>query len=690
VKVYGTEDIRNIAFIGHGGTGKTTMAEAVVHTTGLSNRMGRIDDGNTKSDYLEDEQSRQISISSSLLQVEWQGKKINIVDTPGYADFVGEVICGLRAVDTAVIFIDAVQGLEVGTATAWELCEKYDKPVFIVINRAGKEHSKTNEVLASVQERFGIKALPIQIPVNPGPGLNRIVDVVAMKEYTYDLDGDGKGKAGDISPEMSDAAGELHEKLIEAAAESDDTLMEKYFDSGLTPEEISAGVKKAIQSRSFFPIIFADAFTNVGTDLLLNHVKESAPSPADLPPLKAKKHDSEIELNPSNDAPLGVLVFKTVVEQHVGELSLFRIFSGSYNAGDELFNSTHSNSEKSTQIFTLIGNERKEVPSISAGDLGTFVKMKSTKTGDTLCSKQLQFVFPPLEFPAPVMDVAVYPAVKGDEDKVAQGLQKLREEDPSFIVRNDSELKQIILEGLGGLHIDILVDRLKKKFNVDVVLKPPKIPYRETITGKSDEKYRYKKQTGGRGQYGEVHFRMEPLPRGEGFEFVNAIKGGVIPSRFIPAVEKGVIEAMERGPLSRNKVIDLKIELYYGSFHTVDSSELAFKMAASMCFKDCFMKAKPILLEPIYNIEVKVPDAYTGDVMGELSSRRGKIMGMEPQGIFQIVKAQVPLSDLYMYATQLRSLTQGRGAYTRSFSHYEMAPPDIAQKVIEATKEEEE
>ncbi len=690
MKVYDTENIRNIALIGHGASGKTTMAEALIYTTGLTSRLGRIEDGNTKSDYLEDERSRQTSISTSLMQIEWGEKKINIADTPGYADFVGEVICGLRAVDTAMIFIDAMEGLEVGTETAWDLCEKHDKPVFFVINRVGKEHSKTNEVLASVQERFGIKALPIQIPVNPGPGFNQIVDVVSMKQYTYELDGKGRGKAADISDDMSGAAEELHEKLIEAAAESDDSLMEKFFESGLTPEEISGGIKKAIQSRSLFPIIFADAFTNVGSDLLLNHMAESAPSPADMPPAKADKQGDEIELNPSNDAPLAILVFKTVIEPHVGELSLFRVFSGSYEAGDELYNSTHSSSEKSTQIFSIVGNERKEVDSVSAGDMGSFVKMKSTKTGDTLCSKQLQIQLPELEFPNPVMDVAVYPAEKGDEDKVAQGLIKLRDEDPSFVVRNDPELKQIILEGMGGLHIDIIVDRLKKKFNTEVNLKPPKIPYRETITGKADEKYRYKKQTGGRGQYGEVYFRMEPTPRGEGFEFVDEIKGGVIPSRFIPAVEKGVVEAMEEGPLSKSKVIDLRISLYYGSYHTVDSSELAFKMAASMCFKDCFMKSKPILLEPIYNIEVKVPDAYTGDVMGDLSSRRGKIMGMEPLGIFQIVKAQVPLADLYMYATQLRSLTQGRGAYTRSFSHYEMVPSDIAQKVVEATKAEEE
>ncbi len=690
MKVYDTKEIRNIALIGHGASGKTTFSEAALNTIGLTGRMGNIEDGNTKSDFLEDEIARQISIGNALLQGVWNDKKLNIIDTPGYADFVGEVICALRAVDVAVIFVDAVNGLEVGTETAWELCEKYDKPRFFVVNRAGKEHAKAEEVLAAIQERFGIHAIPVQIMVNPGVGLDKIVDIVSMKQYSYALNGNGKGKITDIPDNLQSKADEFHEKLIEAAAESDDTLMEKFFESGLTAEEIADGIKRSIINKTLYPIIFTDAYTNVGIDLFMNLVADSAPSPADMPAIKAQKGSGTIELVPSKDAPLSMLVFKTMVEQHVGELSLFRVFSGTFKAGEELFNSTHSTSEKATLIYSLVGKDREEITAVNAGDIGTFVKMKSTKTGDTLCSKQMQIDLPKLEFPDPVMDVAVYPEQKGEEDKIAQGLSKLHDEDPSFRVRNDSELKQIILEGLGGLHVDVIIDRFKRKFDTNVILKAPKIPYRETITGKSDERYRYKKQTGGRGQYGEVYFRMEPMPRGEGFEFADEIKGGVIPSRFIPAVEKGVIETMERGPLSKSKVIDVKVALYYGSFHTVDSSEMAFKMAASMCFKECFLKAKPILLEPIYNISVKVPDTYTGDVMGDLSSRRGKIMGMEPSGIFQIVKAQIPLVELYQYATHLRSLTHGRGAYMREFSHYEMVPQEISQKIFEETKKEEE
>ena len=686
MKVYETNAIRNFALLGHGACGKTTISEAILRTTGVTSRMGRIEDGNTKSDYIEDEISRQISISTSLIQTEWQDCKINVVDTPGYADFIGEVICGISAVDAAVICIDAINGLEVGTETASELCDKFDKPRLIVVSRVGKEHSKTSEVLKAIQERFGIKAIPVQIPVNPEVGFNRIVDIISMKEYTYEINGEGKGKVSDISGDFTSAAEKQHEKLVEAAAESDDSLLEKYFDSGLTPEEVSMGVKIAILNKTLIPILFTDAYTNVGIDLFLEVIVKSAPSPADLPGVTAKKSGSEIELNPANDSPLAMLVFKTVIEQHVGELSLFRVISGKYKAGDELYNSTHSSAERPTLIHTLIGNERSDVSSVPAGDIGGFVKMKNTKTGDTLCTKHMQVELRPPEFPEPVMDVAVYPKTKGEEDKISQGLIKLHEEDPSFIVRTDSELKQIILQGQGGLHVDVTIDKLKRKNDIEVILKEPKIPYRETITGKSDEKLRYKKQTGGRGQYGEVYFRMEPMPRGEGFEFVNAIKGGVIPSRFIPAVEKGIHEAMGRGPISKSKVIDVKVTLYYGSFHTVDSSEMAFKLSASMCFKECFLNANPLLLEPIYNIEVKVPDAYTGDVMGDLSSKRGKIMGMEPFGIFQIVKAKVPQAELYMYSTHLRSLSQGRGAYTKKFSHYEIVPPDFMQKIIEATK----
>lgn len=690
MKVYNTKDIRNIVLIGHSASGKTTLSEAMLHTSGAINRMGKIDEGTTKSDYLEDEVSRKISINSALLQTEWQGCKLNIIDTPGYADFVGDVISGMHATDFVLMNVDAVSGLEVGTETAWELCEKQQKPRMIVINRSGKEHSKALDVLQAVQLRFGIKALPVQIPVNPGVGFNKLVDIISMKEFSYQIDGNGKGSEGAIDGSRQGSASELQEKLIEAAAESDESLMEKFFESGLSPEEINSGIKKAILDRTLIPIVFVDSYTNVGVDLLMKLVADIAPSPADMPPIKAKRSDGEVTLNPSDESPLALQIFKSVVETHVGELSFFRVYSGAYKAGDEIYNSSASTSERPTLIYSVVGKERSEVPMVHCGDLGTFVKLKGTKLGDTLCSKHMQVELPQFEYPVPAMDVAVYPKTKGEEDKISQGLSKLNDEDPSFRVRNDPELRQIILEGLGGMHIDVIVDRLKRKFNTDVELKAPKIPYRETITGKADEHYRYKKQTGGRGQYGEVYFRMEPTARGEGYQFVDEIKGGVIPGRFIPAVEKGLLESLERGPLTHSKVIDIRVALYYGSFHTVDSSELAFKMAAIMCFKECFLKSKPILLEPIYNIEVKVPDTYTGDVMGDLSSRRGKIMGMEPSGIFQVIKAQIPLAELYMYSTQLRSLTQGRGAYSRSFSHYEQVPPDQAQKVIEAAKVEEE
>lgn len=690
MKIHETKDIRNVALLGHTASGKTTFSEAMVHTAGLTSRMGKLEEGNTKSDFTEDEISRQISISLAVMQLEWGVSKVNVIDTPGYADFIGEMICGLRAADTAAVFIDAVNGLEVGTEMAWDLCNKDNKPRVIVINRCGREHSETMEVLEAVQNRFGIRALPVQIPVNPGIGFNNIIDVISMKDYSYTIDGNGKGEVKDIPEEFQAMADELHEKVIEAAAESDDELMEKFFDFGLTPEEVVKGVKEGITHGTLYPIVFADALTNVGADLFIELLAGSTPSPADMPAIQGFEGEEVIELTPTSGAPMSMLVFKTIVEAHVGELSVFRLFSGDFKAGDELYNYNHSASEKASVIFNLDGKERDEVPMLSCGDIGTFVKMKHTGTGDTFCTKSMQFKLPGFEFPAPVMDVAVYPEVKGEEDKIHQGLSKLHDEDPSFIIRNDSELHQIILEAQGGIHVDVLLDKFKHKFGTGVILKAPKIPYRETITGKADEKYRYKKQTGGRGQYGEVYLRMESNKRGEGYEFSNDIKGGVIPARFIPGIEKGINASMIKGPLSHSHVIDLKISLYYGSFHSVDSSELAFKMAASHCFKDCFLKSKPILLEPIENIEVKVPDTYTGDVMGDISSRRGKIMGMEPSGVFQIIKAQVPLAELYQYATLLRSLTHGRGAYTRSFSHYEQVASDVAQKVIESTKKAEE
>lgn len=685
MKVYETKAIRNFAVLGNGASGKTSFSEAVLFSTGAVGRIGKIEDGNTKSDYTEDEIARKTSITTSLLQSEWNGFKINMLDTPGYSDFIGETICALRAADFCVIIIDALSGIEIGTENAWELVEKSQKPTIFVVNRVGKEHAKAEAVLASIQQRFGIKAVPVQIPVNPGVGFNSLVDLISMKQYTYK---DGKGTISELSEDIASKAAELHEKLVEGAAESDDTLMEKFFDTGLTHEEFSLGIKEGILNKSLIPILFADAYTNVGTDLFLKFITDSAPSPSDVKPPMAKKSGAEIEIKTSNDEHLVLQVFKTVVEHHIGEYSLFKVLSGSYKAGEELYNVNHSASEKPTLIHSMIGKDRADVPTINAGDIGAFVKMKATKVGDTLTNKQFQVELPSIQFPVPVMDVAVYPKTKGEEDKISQGLVKMNEEDPSFHVRTDSELKQIILEGQGGLHIDILLDKFRRKFGVEIEIKAPRIPYRETITGKSDEHYRYKKQTGGRGQYGDVYFRMEPTNRGDGFVFADEIKGGVIPARFIPAVEKGLQEAMERGPLSHSKVIDVRVALYYGSYHTVDSSEMAFKMASRICFRECFLKANPILLEPIYNIEIKVPEAYTGDVMGDMSSRRGKIMGMEPSGIFQIVKVKVPLSELYMYSTHLRSLTQGRGVYTKSFSHYEMVPPDVSQKIIEATKAE--
>ena len=693
MKEYQTEEIRNISFAGHGSTGKTTLSEAVIYTTGTFNRQGEVEKGTTHSDYNEDEIARKISISTSLLHGDWKGTKINLIDTPGYDDFNGEVLSGLRASDTTLILIDAIAGVEVGTETVWEFTGNYDQARAFFINRTGKEHANYDSVLRKLKDRFGHQVIPVLLPINPGPGFNGVVDIVTMKAYTYEPGGKGKGKEIAIPDELKDRVDELREKVIEAAAESDDLLMEKYFEGEeLSGEEIIAGLREAMLAKTFYPVFCGDALENVGADRLLDHIVGFFPTPASISPIKAKRAsgDEEIDVPVAIDSNTTLLIFKTVAEQHVGELSFFRVFTGKVSSGDELVNSSSGEMEKIGQMHFLNGRDRNEVGHIYAGDIGAFVKLRNTHTGDTLSSKQMPLLLPEIKFPAPVIRIAVEPKAKGDEDKISSGLNQLRDVDPSFQFTVDPELKQTILSGQGGLQLEIIIERLKKKFGVDVDTAEPRIPYREAILGKAEDSYRHKKQSGGRGQFGEVWFRMAPLPRGTGFEFINKIKGGSIPSKYIPAVEKGSLEAMGKGPQTGSKVIDVQITVYDGKFHSVDSSELAFKLAAINCFKKCFLNARPILLEPIYTVEVVVTEEFMGDVMGDLSARRGKILGMEQKGIFQVVKAHVPLAELYQYSTHLRSLTQGRGKHTREFSYYEQIPHDLQETVIEKLKKEKE
>ncbi|MBN2365502.1 MAG: elongation factor G [Calditrichaeota bacterium] len=688
MKNYTGEQIRNIGMGSHSGAGKTSLVEAMLFTMGATTRLGSVEQGNTVSDYNEDEIERQISISTSLLHGEWNKHKINIVDTPGFFDFFGDVISGLRSIENVMLLVSAASGVEVGTEQVWELSEKYEKPVTFIINKMDRENVNFDALIASMRERLGHNLLPVQIPVETGHNFYKLIDVFKMKMLTFPQDKSGKPSVEEIPDDLKGKAEELRTQLIEAVAESDDALLEKFFDAGeLTPEEFQDGFKKAYLNRKIFPIFCTSSTHNVGISNLLDFIVEFAPSPAHMPPLKSIEGK---ERKPTDNEPLTAFIFKTVSEAHVGELSLVRVFSGILESGSEVLNATQGTSERVGQIFDLSGKNKQNVDELHAGDIGALVKLKGTHTGDTLNSKNQPFQLPKLDLPEPLITLAVQPKSKGDESKISTGFHSLHEEDPTFVTRFDPELKQSIIAGQGELHIDIIVKRLKQKFGVEVNLKDPKIPYRETIKTKADAKYRHKKQSGGAGQFAEVWMRIEPKPRGEGVEFTNSLVGQNVDRVYVTSVEKGVNAACEEGVLAGYHVVDLLVDFYDGKMHPVDSSDIAFQIAGKAAFKEGFMQAKPILLEPIYDIEVKVPEEFMGDVMGDISSKRGKISGMESGGSFQIIKAKVPLAELHKYSTTLRSMTQGRGIFTQRFSHYEELPHEMAQKVIERAKKEKE
>ena len=687
---YPIEDIRNLVLVGHNGTGKTTASEAILFAAGVTNRMGRVEDGTTKSDYSPDEIERKISISATMLNCQWGKTKLNILDTPGYADFTGEANGAMRAADAALVLLNATSGVEVGTEKVWGYAEEYGIPCMLVINHLDKEFADFDKALSSAVNRFGNGVVPLHLPINQGLGFNGIVDLLRMRAYTYQMDGSGKAAEGDVPSEVAERAGQMRERVVEAAAETDDALTEKYLEDGdLSEEEVLQGLRTGVANRSLFLLAVSDASKNIGTDLLLNAIVDFLPSPKDRGDVSGLKPDSEEEvlLSPEPEPPAAAMVFKTVAESHIGELSFFRVYSGTLKPGEEILNTTAGSSERIGQVYTLNGKDRSEVGLVSAGDMAALVKLKNTKTGDTLCGKARQVVLPGIQFPEPLIHTAILPKSKGDEEKISIGLSRIHEEDPSFTAMFDPEVKQEVIYGQGELHLEVVIEKLKSKFGVEVDTIEPKIPYRETIVGKSESSHRHKKQTGGRGQFGEVFIRLEPNQRGEGLEFINHIVGGAIPGKFIPSAEKGVNEAMTEGVLAGYPVVDVKVELYDGSFHPVDSSDLAFKIAGLMSFKRGFMGAKPILLEPIYSVEVTVPEEFAGDVMGDLSGRRGKIQGMEPIGHFQSVKADVPLAELHRYSTTLRSMTQGRGGFRREFARYEPVPGDITQKIVAEAEE---
>jgi len=692
LKEFTTAQIRNVALVSHHGVGKTSLAEAMLFLAKATNRLGRITDGTTLLDYAADEIQRQMTINLSLAQFEWEGRKVNLIDTPGYADFMGDVYSALRVADTALFLVRGAAGAEVGSEVIWEVVRHEKKPVVVVVNMMDKEHADFGAAVRSLHGRLGLHPVPVQLPIGEAEAFHGLVDLIENKAWSFA----GKGMEETSTPipipdPMTSAVAEARGRLLEEAATGEEELMNKFLESGdLTEAEIRRGLALRVIQRDLVPVFCTSAYHNQGVRELLNELVALVPSPADTPPFVARLNGAEIECKADPDEPVAALVFKTLSEQHLGDLSLLRLQSGRLEPGKDLVNTTRSRSEKIGTLYHLVGKERIECKSVTAGDVVAAVKLRETHTGDTLAEKSRPVVLPGPNLPSPVTAECIRPRSKGDEEKMAQGLNRLHEEDPTFSRGYEVSTKETLVTGMGDLQLDVMVDRLKKRFGVEVLLQRPRVPYRETVRGTAKGEYRHKKQTGGRGQFGEVHLRIEPRKRGEGFEFLDEIKGGVVPNQFIPAVEKGVVAGMDKGPVAGYPVVDLAVALYFGKHHDVDSSEMAFKIAAETCFHQVMMEASPILLEPIEEIAVRVPEEFLGDVMGDLSSRRGKILGTDADGAHQVIRALVPSAEIYKYATHLRSLTQGRGMHSARFSHYEEVPRELADKVITAARAEKE
>jgi elongation factor G len=667
------------------------LTEAMLRCAGAIKRLGSIEAGSTVSDYHSSEKERQISVHASLLHCEWDSRKFNVIDTPGYLDFISEGLGALRVGDFALVTVNANSGAELGTDQVWEYASQYGIPKMIVVNGADRENVDFDAILEDLKGHFGSTILPMTLPLNPGPGFNQVLDVMRTEEIDYATDGSGKYTEKPAEGGALERVKELHRELIEYVAEADDSLLETFFEQGsLSEEQLRAGVHAAIQAGSFIPVFVTSATTNVGVARVMDFIAKYGSSPVDRKTVHAldeKGEDTEISLT---DKQASCYIFKTISEPHVGELSFCRNYSGEIKQGMELYNTDRNCPEKISQIYTLQGHERDTMDKIGPGDIGVMVKLKDTHTGNTLSSPDRKVKLPAVEYPKPNIHGALEVAAKGDEDKLAEGLSTLHEEDPTFLYVNNQETGELVISGQGELHLEVIKGRLKRRFNVDILLKEPKIPFRETIRKKAESKYRHKKQSGGAGQFGEVWLRIEPLPRDSGVDFGHSLVGQNVDRTFVPSVEKGVQSACVEGILAGCHVTDVKIDFYDGKMHPVDSKDIAFQIAGKGAFRQAFMDAGPCLLEPIMAIEIKVPEDFMGDVMGDISSRRGRIGGMDAEGKFQIIKAQVPMMELYRYSTTLRSITGGRGFHSESFSHYEEMPRDLEKKTVERLSKKEE
>ena len=687
MKEYQAGDIRNFAIAGHASSGKTMLSEAMLACAGIINRMGGIAAGSTVSDYHDSEKQRQVSVFASFMHLEWLGKKFNLLDTPGYADFISEGLGALRVSDFALMVVHANHGVGVGTDAVWKYATECGIPKIIVVNAFDREETDFEKSLAQLREHFGARVFPVSVPVNPGPGFNQVLDVIRGEVVTYAADKSGKGAEAPAAGPWAEKAAQWRQQFIELIAESDDSLMEKWMDKGtLTDEEIRGGIHAAVQKQSFIPLFCTSAENNIGVSRLLDFIAQYGPSPMDRPKVKAQDADGkEVEVALTDADPV-CYIFKTMSEAQFGELSFFRVYSGTVKLGTELYNSTRRTSEKIGQIYLLNGKTRVSVPSLNAGDIGTVVKLKDTHTGNTLCGGKRLVSLPKVEYPRPNIHASLKSSVKGEEEKIASGLAALHHEDPTFLYHVDSELHQTIISAQGELHLEVIASSLRSRYNVHVELQEPRVRYRETIKAKADSKYRHKKQTGGAGQFAEVWMRIEPKPRDTGLEFTNSLVGQNVDRVFVPSVEKGVHKASEEGILAGYRVVDVLVEFYDGKMHPVDSKDIAFQIAGYFGFKEAFMNARPCLLEPINTVEIRIPEDCMGKVMGDLSSRRGKILGMDMDGGFQTIKAHVPAKELYRYSSTLRSLTGGRGVHKEDFSHYEEMPREQEQKIVAESK----
>lgn len=692
MKVYDTKEIRNVGIAGHGDVGKTSLVAAMLFDSGVTQRLGRVDDGTTTTDYEEEEINRKITIHSSMAYCEWSGAKVNLLDTPGYAAFILDAKAALRVCDVVAVVVDAVNGPEVQTEKVWRFADELSLPRMVVVNKMDRERADFQNAVASIVEAFGREAVPIQLPLGREHDIRGVVDLIKMRAYSYEADGSGKLIEGEVPDELKESAQAAREKILDIVAEGSEALMEKYFAEGtLSDEDLIPGIKAAIRDRRLYPILVTSATQNIGIQPLLNSIVALAPAPDELGPVTGHPDvDSEetIEREVSNAQPFSACVFKTVADPFAGRITMFKIFSGNLKSDATVYNSTKNTQERLGPLHVVQGKSLEKVPEARAGDIVAVTKLRETTTGDTLCDRAAQISYEPVRFPTPAIAFAIEPRSRNDEDKLSQAIHKMLEEDLALRFERDGQTKEFLLAGSGQTHIEVAVNKLKKRYGVEVELHPPKVAYLETFKGKIEIVGRHKKQTGGRGQFGEATCIFEPLPRGGGFEFVDKIFGGAIPQQWRPAVEKGVKDAATRGAMAGYPMVDFRVELIDGKYHSVDSDDLSFQLAGRKAFRAAMEKVKPVLLEPIMNVEITSPQETSGDILGDINSRRGRVQGMDTRGNQTVVKAQVPLAEMLSYQSTLNSITGARGSYTMELDHYDEVPAQIAQKIVAKAQEE--